>query len=227
MTICDSRGDIERLSGSIEAALDTNRAFYGGAPSEVRVSLVYNEEEWRAAAGPYGHLTFAWGVTLDDGSVVVKSPEYAQIEHDRFERVVLHEINHTFWMWHFGKHGAGWSPHWVVEGIANLLAPARDLLNTEEVAAVVQKQGMNGSCLEYGYRDLVGPEELVVLYSVWRATIQALCPQGDATRLMKCLRSFAEEPSEQRLNSLIKEEFGSTLETFFGFCSEGKSSSHL
>ncbi len=192
-----SAAETETYVAVVRQSAIKNQLLFDITPTELRVTVVNNILEWRASAGPYAHLEFALGVTLDNGDVVVKSPEYGNIDFDRFAKLIAHELNHSFWVHNFGKLGAGWTPNWVVEGLANFVASPRDLLAPDEILELSRQRKIGPESLEFQYRDLTGPEELVFLYSLWRAAIINLCPDGNTAGLMRCLRSYIQNPCEE------------------------------
>lgn len=192
-----------------------NSQLFPREPSVLRITVVNNLSEWREKSGPYHKLDFAWGVTLDDGHVVIKSPFFSDISPSTFAKVLCHEVNHAYWVDNFGLTGAGWGPHWIVEGLANLIAPARDLFSREEVISLAIERRATSAALEYGYEEIRGVDDLRYRYSLWRAAVAELAPGGNAERLMKCLCDFCSNPGEDNFRKAFCAQFGVPLEDFF------------
>jgi len=211
----DCTGNPDALAQPLQRAVEAHQILFKQAPSPLQVTIVTDLSSWSVAAPQYAHLHFAWGVTLDNGHVVVKSPEFARIEPSRFERVLAHEVNHAFWLTNFGREGAGWSPIWVVEGLANYVSAARDLLAVSESAHTAIDRGRGVADLEFHYRDLSGPEELVTLYSLWRAFIEDIYLDEGPARLMTTLGTALADPcntfSEETFQRAFEQEFRTSL----------------
>lgn len=214
LTLTDSAAQSSDIAAALESAVDINLELFGTAPKKLQVTVVRSPDEWRAHAAQYRHLEFAWGLTLDDGSITIKSPEFSGIDFERFSKVLTHEVNHAFWVEQFGRHGAGWTPNWVVEGLANFAAAARELFPPDETALAAQREGLNATALEFYYRDMSGPEELIHCYSLWRAVIAHLFEQGGRAHLMTTLLEFTTAPPQSILQTASSEIIHSRLMNF-------------
>jgi hypothetical protein len=215
LTLVDSAGSRQSVLAALEKAVLINQDFFLIGPSHIDVFVANNPAEWKRQAGAYAHLTFAWGVVLDDGKIVVKSPEYAGITDAQHESVLCHEINHSYWITHFGKLGVGWSPHWVVEGVANYVSPARSLLSPQSAAAFALLNGDTATALEYDYVDVEGAQQMILKYSLWRAVVADVIDHYGKDALLGCIRSFAVAPSRGRFDEAFLATFGVSLEPYF------------
>jgi hypothetical protein len=215
LTLTGSGAQSPDIPAALESAVDINSALFGSAPKTLQVTVVRSPDEWRSLAAQYGHLEFAWGLTLDDGSITIKSPEFASIDFDRFRKVLIHEANHAFWVEHFGRSGAGWTPNWLVEGLANLAAAARDLLSYEEAALTAKRERLDVTSLEFYYRDMSGPEELVRCYSIWRAVTKHLFERGQKEYLITALREFSTSPTPQHFAYCFERHCSFSIDELF------------
>jgi len=129
-----------------------------------------------------------------------------------FQVVLNHETNHAFWQ---AKFGSAWTPNWVLEGMANLVAPAQPLLSNAEIGAVIIQTKTDARALEYVYQELQNEEDLIFKYSLWRAVIADLCPARDATELIKCLDQWRRSTSKEKFDEVFLEHFGVTLVEYF------------
>lgn len=187
----------------VEQAITLNESIYPKAPPLIRVTICCNQEEWRREASEYANLDYAWGVTLDNGGVVLRHPSLSGIDSSRFSRVVTHELSHCFWIHCFPL--AGWSPIWLVEGVANVVAATRDLMPLEDVRAAARQGIFDPKMLEHQYRPFRDQSELVRCYSLWKAMVTEIEHECGIDRLMQCIDSF------QRSTRPSETEFWSTF----------------
>lgn len=152
---------------AILSALAINESFFGYPLPHLLLVVCHSNAEWKRAT-KYYHFEFARGVVLRDGTVVVKSPKLAQRSITQWKKIVAHEINHTYWAELSPRGRDLWSPIWLLEGLACLVAKNDVVMSVREMRKAVRSLPVD-SLLPYRYRASLFPDHQAVriYYSLW------------------------------------------------------------
>lgn len=178
---------------ALRAALVVNENFFGYSLPRLNVLVCHSRGEWKRATAYY-HFEFARGVVMRDGTVVVKSPLLARRSVEQWQKIVAHEINHAFWMQGSSRGRDLWSPIWLLEGLACLVAKNDVVMHARAMRKAVRQLRVR-SLLPYRYRASLFPDYETVrrYYSLWCHFLRWLTrsePDG-LTRLLRRRELFS------------------------------------
>ena len=106
-----------RFLAHVRRATEINRRYFGAAPGPIRIVVCDSPASWKGES-KYYFFPFARGLVLRDGTLVVKSRRLARLSDSEYGRLLVHEMNHLFWLRITGGGPAMWSPNWMVEALA-------------------------------------------------------------------------------------------------------------
>lgn len=204
---------------AILSALAINESFFGYPLPHLLLVVCHSKAEWKRAT-KYYHFEFARGVVLRDGTVIVKSPKLAQRSITQWKKVVAHEINHTYWAELSPRGRDLWSPIWLLEGLACLVAKNDVVMGAPEMRRAVGQLPAN-SLLPYRYRASLFPDYQTVkaYYSLWYHFLVWLTrkePEG-LQRLLRRRRSlYSKAPFDAEFKRIWGEAPHKLLRTYLG-----------
>lgn len=221
-----TRLSVERRAGAIPArwlskireSYRVNSRLFKSSISSLRVIICDTQEDLKRASGSY-YVPFAKGLVTKQGFVVVRTPQFAEINLDGFGRILTHEINHLFWLNTISSKGNLWHPLWLVEALALQTAQNRYVLKKHKLALAISKldsKKLNAEQLlhfRYEKRRLKSKQDLVVLYSLWSHFAAYLFPKN-LGRLVRLLQQ--EKPlSKARTQAIFERATGKSLDVLF------------
>jgi hypothetical protein len=192
-------------------ALHINSRQYGRRLDEVSVWFCDSDAELKKASGSY-YVSFARGLVTRQGNIVLRTPGFAGVGLSDFRRIVVHEMNHLYWLRFVARKGVLWSPLWLVEALALRTAQNRYILTLpalrKELARLPSKEFKTASVLHFRYQKkrISSREHLRILYSLWVHFSWYLAPRS-SRQLIEAV---------QRAKSLKKREVNSALSRVVG-----------
>jgi len=149
----------------ITKAIAKNSLMYGKKISNpIKIVICNNEKEWKKES-KYYYFEFSIGTVLRDGTLVIKSKNFANLSNKIFENLVIHEMNHVFWIQFYKQC----KPVWLFEGIATITASTNDI-SKAELKRLIKKYEVNHKFLDYRYlwRKFNNHELVVMKYNLWK-----------------------------------------------------------
>jgi hypothetical protein len=221
-----TRISIERRAGpvpqrwlfKIRQSYRVNARLFKASIANLRVVICDNQQDLKQASGSY-YVPFAKGLVTKQGAVVVRTPQFAEIDLDGFGRILTHEINHLFWLRTISSKGNLWHPLWLVEALALQTAQNRYVLSKQKLAQALRKLPANKRNSEqllhfrFEKRRLASRQDLVILYSLWSHFSAYLFP-NNLGRLVRLLQR-AKPLTKARTQTLLERATGRPLEELF------------
>lgn len=200
-------------------AYQTNLKVFGTGLSNLKIVICDNTLEWEQAC-KYYHVPFARGCVLRDGTICIKSKQFGQMSNIKFKKLLLHEINHAFWLKKFSVKGVLWQPFWICEGFACLVGKDSFIKNKQATAKRLKRENYGPKALLYSFQPnkFKSKQDIITYYSCWYHILGHGC-SGDLSKVVKFMKSYKRKPSRESYETMYLKHFSSSpkehfLETF-------------
>ncbi len=203
-----------RESKSVTSALTRNAEFFGFKISSLTIVICHSKREWKAESKYYFH-PLARGLVLRDGTVVVKSRKLGGISLKKWENILTHEVNHSYWC-SLSRRGRDlWSPLWLVEGLACIVGKNYPIRSSQELQRRIVRIQI-GNALPFRYRAALvrTAEEVRLRYSIWREFVEWMY-RRNRRGLLRVVASARLIRSEAHFDRIMKTSMGNTPAGFF------------
>ncbi len=206
-SICTSEQLERRYMGWFDKAYDINCRLFKKEPGSFKISVCHSRQEFKKEA-KYYYTKWATATVLRNGNMVIKHHKISdKWKKADYPNVIIHEMNHVFWMRLFKTT----KPLWLLEGLACSIGKSFSGYDLGKLACDYK---INSKILYYRglSRKLTGH---IPFYPTWQGFTNYIIERKGIRSIIVLMERYSRNPRRSNYDKQFKLLFGKTERQLF------------
>lgn len=194
-------------------SFEANRKLFGRKPKKFDIIVCDTEKEFKNQA-KYYYFKWATATVLRDNNLITRSPDFVEKigrwKKSDFQNLMIHEMNHVFWMDFYGLT----KPCWLLEGLACYIG-RNFLLSKKDLLMLIVKHNVDHRILDYRYLERNFKEGHYPRYPVWAGFTDFISKKYSERNLIETMDRYIKNPSLSNYKRSFEDVFGKSERYIF------------